>query len=126
MILGIGHDIVDIARIETALEKHGERFLQRTFSDEEVALAEARREAGHYAATLAKRFAAKEAALKALGTGHADGVYLKDVSVTVNEAGAPSLVLFGGALAALPDGARMHVSLSDELPFASAYVVIEI
>jgi holo-[acyl-carrier protein] synthase len=125
MIIGIGHDLVDIRRIEDMLETHGERFLKRCFSEDEVVLAEARRERGQYASTLAKRYAAKEACLKALGCGHADGVYLKDVEVALDAAGAPFLILAGGALTRLPDNARLHVSLTDEPPYASAYVIIQ-
>lgn len=131
MIIGIGHDLVDINRIEALIERFGDRFMQRCFSAEEQALAESRREKGQHSATYAKRFAAKEAFVKALGTGVADGIYLKDIAVTIDALGKPSFALYGGALEALersmPSGGapRIHLSLSDEPPYASAYVIIE-
>lgn len=132
MILGTGTDIVSIDRIGAALEKQGERFLARCFSDGEVAHVEAaakgdpaRRMAGY-----AKRWAAKEACAKALGLGIRDGVALKDFAVANDDMGAPSMALSGGAKERLtlltPGGMTpyIHVSLSDEPPLALAFVVI--
>lgn len=131
MIIGIGHDIVDIGRIEKLLSDYGDRFIQRVFTAEEQYLAESRRGTGLHSATYAKRFAAKEACVKAIGSGVANGVTLKDISVGHNDHGKPHITLSGGALdlakARLPDGhsLRIHISLSDEPPYASAYVIIE-
>ena len=130
MIIGIGSDIVEIGRIGRMLERFGARFLNRIFTDRERALAE-RRGPGALAATLAKRFAAKEATAKALGCGLAAGVQWHEMEVINDEMGAPRLRLHGGAekrLAALiPPGheARLHLTLSDERHHALAVVVIE-
>lgn len=127
MILGIGNDICDIRRIEKTLERYGERFLDRVFTDQERA--RAFRRAGP-ANTLAKRFAAKEAFSKALGTGFRDGVHLKDIGVVNAANGRPSIALTGGAaehLAALtPPGhtARIDLTLTDDYPLAEAVVII--
>lgn len=129
MILGLGSDICDIRRIEKAIARHGDRFLLRVFTDVERARAMSRPE-GVRAATLAKRFAAKEAASKALGTGFAVGIFLSDVGVVNRANGQPTLALTGAAaerLAALvPDGMapRIDVSMSDEYPYAFAQVII--
>jgi holo-[acyl-carrier protein] synthase len=134
VILGIGNDLVDIRRIERTLARHGERFLARVFTDAERARAE-RNAAGPRtpqgrAASYAKRFAAKEAGAKALGTGFAEGVFLRDLGVENLAGGAPTLSLTGAAAARLaaltPPGMRPHVALSmtDEYPYASAVVVI--
>ena len=96
MILGIGNDTVDIRRIERTLERHGERFLERVFTPVERAKAERRTERIR-AATYAKRFAAKEAASKALGTGFRDGVFFRDLGVVNLRSGQPTLALTGGA-----------------------------
>jgi holo-[acyl-carrier protein] synthase len=131
MIIGIGHDIVDIARIEKDLARHQERFTERCFTEKERALATARREKGQEAATYAKRFAAKEALVKALGIGVRDGISLKDIETRNDELGKPSMTLSGKALEklnmAMPEGydARIHLSLSDDAGHASAFVVIE-
>ena len=130
MIIGIGSDIVEIGRIGRMLERFGARFLGRVFTDREQALA-ARRGAGAQAATLAKRFAAKEATAKALGCGFAAGVHWHEIEVINDEMGAPRLRLHGGAqrrLATLvPHGheARLHLTLSDERRYALAVVIIE-
>src|SRR5918997_1887058 len=129
MILGIGNDLCDIRRIETVLERHGERFLQRVFTAAERAKAERRTERLH-AGTYAKRFAAKEAASKALGTGFAAGVFMRDLGVVNLRSGKPTLHLTGGAAARLaaitPPGheARVALTMTDEYPYASAVVVI--
>ncbi len=129
MIIGIGTDLVDIRRIARMLERHGERFLRKVFCEEEVRLARQRGEAA--ACTLARRFAAKEAAAKALGSGFRDGVGWRDICVERDELQRPVLVFGGGAAARLaritPEGHRtcLHLALSDEYPYAQAMVVIE-
>lgn len=132
MILGIGNDIVDMRRIETALSRFGDRFTKRCFDPLEIAKAESRRSGGTHIATYARRFAAKEAASKALGTGFRKGVALRDIVVLTNEQGAPRLELKNGALKRLQDitpqgqHAVLHVTLTDEAPLAQACVIIEI
>lgn len=131
MILGIGNDLIDIRRIEKTVARFGDRFVQRIYTETEQRKAERRRGAGDsYVATLAKRFAAKEAAAKALGTGIRDGVYWRDLGVVNLPSGKPTVVMTGGAadrLAALtPAGMRAQVdlTLTDEYPLAEAFVVI--
>jgi holo-[acyl-carrier protein] synthase len=127
MILGIGSDLVDIGRIEKVIARHGERFLARIFTPTERARAERRT---NRAATYAKRFAAKEACAKALGTGLRGGVFWRDMGVVNLPSGQPTLKLSGGALARLhaitPQGyeARIDLTLTDEGPLAQAFVVI--
>ena len=127
MILGIGSDLVDIARIEQVIARHGERFLARIFTPAERARAERR---ANRAATYAKRFAAKEACAKALGTGLRNGVFWRDMGVVNLPSGRPTLKLAGGALARLhamtPKGyaARIDLTITDEGPMAQAFVVI--
>jgi len=129
MIIGIGSDVLDIRRIEKTIARHGERFLERIFTPAERAKAE-RRAARIRAATYAKRFAAKEAASKALGTGFRAGVFWKDLGVVNLPSGQPTLCLTGGAAARLaaitPPGHRAEVALTmtDEFPYAQAMVVI--
>ncbi len=131
MIIGMGSDLIDIGRIEKTLERFGSRFIQRVFSDAEIGKAERRRAAGTHIATYAKRFAAKEACSKALGTGFSNGVYMKDISVENDACGKPVLRLSNGALARaqalLPPGKTLsiHLTLTDEPPLAQAQVVIE-
>ena len=128
MIVGIGTDLVDIRRIERTIARHGDRFLQRIFTETERELARRRRNSG---ATYAKRFAAKEACAKALGTGLRAGVFWRDMGVVNARSGQPTLALTGGAarrLAAItPAGfePRIHLSLTDDHPYAMAFVVIE-
>ncbi len=131
MILGIGTDICDIRRIEQTLERFGERFLNRVFTEAEMRRAE--RRAGTLrgrASTYAKRFAAKEAGAKALGTGFRRGVFLKDLGVTNLPSGQPTLALTGGAAARLaailPAGhvVDIHLTITDEYPTAQAFVII--
>jgi len=130
MILGIGNDICDIRRIESVLARHGERFTQRVFTDIERAKAERRTERLR-AGTYAKRFAAKEAASKALGTGFRQGVFHKDLGVVNLPSGQPTLRMTGGAAARLsamtPPGHRavIHLTMTDEYPYAEALVIIE-
>ena len=129
MILGIGNDTVDIRRIERTLERHGERFLERVFTPVERGKAERRTERIR-AATYAKRFAAKEACAKALGTGLNRGVYWRDMGVVNLPGGQPTMKLTGGALERLnqitPPGmtAVIHLTLTDDLPLAQAIVLI--
>jgi len=131
MILGIGNDLIDIRRIESVLKRHKERFIQRCFTDEEIAKAESRRSAGTHIDTYAKRFAAKEACAKALGTGFNHGIYMKDIGVINDEDGKPVLVLRNSAekrlRSMIPPGktAHIHLSISDEYPLAQALVMIE-
>lgn len=128
MILGMGSDLVDTRRIERILELYGERFAARLFTSEERTLA-ARRDAP--ALTYAKRFAAKEACAKALGTGIRAGVFFRDMGVVNLPSGQPTLRLTGGALTRLqrlvPSGLRpvLHLTLTDEPPLAQALVIIE-
>jgi holo-[acyl-carrier protein] synthase len=127
MIIGVGTDLIDIRRIERTLERFGERFLVRVFTPAERARAERRIDR---AAAYAKRYAAKEACAKALGTGFRQGVYWRDIGVHNRPSGQPVLELSGGAarrLAALtPAGmsARIDLSLADEPPLGQAVVVI--
>lgn len=127
MILGIGHDLCDIRRIEKAIARYGTRFLTRVFTDEERRKAFSR---AHPERTFAKRFAAKEAASKALGTGFRRGVYLRDIGVVNAPGGHPTLALVNGArtrlLSMTPPAhrVRIDVSLTDEYPLAAAFVVI--
>lgn len=131
MILGTGSDLIDIRRVERTLERFGERFIRRCFTPEEIAKAERRRAAGTHIATYAKRFAAKEACSKALGTGFSQGVFMKDIGVINDPLGRPTLKLTGGALkrlqSMLPAGksAVLHVTLTDEPPIAAVSVIIE-
>lgn len=128
MIIGLGSDLCDIRRVEKTLERFGERFIQRVFTEIEQRKAGSRVGA---ASTYAKRFAAKEACAKALGTGFNRGVFLKDIGVVNRRSGAPTLALTGGAaerLAAItPEGyeAVIHLTLTDEYPMAMAVVMIE-
>ena len=127
MILGIGSDLVDIRRIEETLGRHGERFLSRIYTPLERARAE--RRTGRVA-SYAKRFAAKEACAKALGTGMRQGVFWRDMGVVNRLSGAPTLELTGGARRRLeaitPPGfaARIDLTITDEWPIAQAMVVI--
>ena len=126
MILGIGTDIVSISRIEDIFKRHGERFLARCFTDAERALI------GTDSAAIARRYAAKEAAAKACGTGIGQHITFHDIEILKAESGAPLLALSPAAQAYLAgqhgvDGAavKAHISLSDDPPYAVAYVVIE-
>jgi holo-[acyl-carrier protein] synthase len=129
MILGLGSDIIDIRRIEVAIARHGERFLDRIFTPEERARAD-RRGGRARIATYARRFAAKEAAAKALGTGFSQGVFWRDLGVVNLPSGQPTLRLTGGAAARLaaitPPGHRAEIALTltDEPPYAQAVVMI--
>ena len=127
MILGLGNDLVDIRRIEKSLARFGERFIQRVFTETERKRSEGRAtRVGSYA----KRFAAKEACSKALGTGFRRGVFMRDMGVINLRSGKPTLALTGGALAQLqaitPAGMRAQIdlTLTDEYPLAQAIVII--
>jgi len=128
MILGLGSDLCSIERIQNSLDRYGERFINRVFTDIEIARSE-RRELTR-AASYAKRFAAKEACSKALGTGFRSGVFLKDIGVVNLPTGQPTLALTGGAAARLaaltPSGmaADIHLTLTDDHPWAQAFVII--
>jgi holo-[acyl-carrier protein] synthase len=128
MIIGIGSDLCSIQRIENSLARFGERFIRRVFTETERAKAEGRplTRAGTYA----KRFAAKEAFAKAVGTGFRRGVFMRDIGVVNLPSGAPTLKLTGGALARLdaltPEGhlPQIHLTMTDDYPFAQAFVII--
>ena len=128
MILGIGSDLSDIRRIEASLQRFGERFTRRCFTETERTRSDRKPDR---AASYAKRFAAKEACAKALGTGMRGSVYWRDMGVVNGASGQPTLHLSGGALLRLgqitPGGmvARIHVTLTDDHPWAQAFVVIE-
>ena len=129
MILGLGNDTVDIRRIEQTIARHGDRVLDRVFTPVERAKAERRTERIR-ASTYAKRFAAKEAASKALGTGFRAGVFFRDLGVVNLRSGQPTLQMTGGAAARLaaitPPGhvAQVSLTMTDEYPYASAVVII--
>ena len=128
MIIGLGSDLIDIRRIEKSLERHGERFVSRIFTDVERRKSDGRRAR---AASYAKRFAAKEACAKALGTGIARGVYWRDMGVVNLPGGKPTMQLTNGAAIQLermlPAGMRasIHLTITDDDPLAQAFVVIE-
>ncbi len=128
MIVGIGNDMIDIRRVEKVLERHGERFLDRVFTDIERRRSERRKQR---AASYAKRFAAKEACAKALGTGMSHGVFWRDMGVVNLPTGQPTMALTGGAAerlkAIMPDGHHpvIHVTITDDFPLAQAFVIIE-
>jgi holo-[acyl-carrier protein] synthase len=128
VIIGLGSDLIDIRRIEKTLERHGDRFINRIFTEIEQRKSEAR---AQRAASYAKRFAAKEACAKALGTGLARGVFWRDMGVVNLPGGKPTMQLTGGAAARLqalvPEGMRpvVHLTITDDYPLAQAFVVIE-
>ncbi len=128
MIIGTGSDLCGIRRIQKALDRFGDRFLKRVFTETEIAKAKRR---PLMAPTLAKRFAAKEACAKALGTGFSHGVFLHDIGVVNLRSGQPTLHLTGGAKDQLdrltPPNHKMviHLTITDEPPLAQAYVMLE-
>lgn len=128
MIIGLGSDLIDIRRIERTIERHGTRFIDRIFTDVEKRKSEGRKQR---AASYAKRFAAKEACSKALGTGLSQGVFWKDMGVANLPSGKPTMILTGGAKARLdqmiPVGsyANIHLTITDDFPMAQAFVIIE-
>lgn len=129
MIIAIGSDLCNIERIQNSLDRFGNRFEARVFT--EIERAKAARRPFTKAGTLAKRFAAKEAFAKAVGTGFKAGVFMKDIGVVNLPSGAPTLALSGGAAKRLaqlvPDGheALVHLTLTDDHPWAQAFVIIE-
>jgi holo-[acyl-carrier protein] synthase len=129
VIIGMGSDLCNIERIANSLERYGVRFENRVFTETEIA--KARRRPFTIAGTYAKRFAAKEAFSKAVGTGFKRGVFMKDIGVVNASSGAPTLALTGGAALRLeeitPRGheARIHLTLTDDHPWAQAFVIIE-
>ena len=129
MIVGIGSDLCNIERIQNSLDRWGDKFLNRVFTETERA--KAARRPFTIAGTLAKRFAAKEAFSKAVGTGFKRGVYMKDIGVVNLPSGQPTLSLTGGARARLdalaPDGHAIdiHLTMTDDYPWAQAFVILE-
>ena len=128
MIIGLGSDLIDIRRIERSLERHGQRFTDRIFTHIEQEKSDGRHQR---AASYAKRFAAKEACAKALGTGISNGVYWRDMGVANLPGGKPTMILTNGAAKRLaqlmPDGyePQIHVTITDDFPLAQAFVIIE-
>jgi len=128
MILGLGNDTIDIRRIEKTLAQYGERFTARIFTEIEIRKSDRR---AQRAASYAKRFAAKEACSKALGTGFRRGVFWKDMGVVNEPSGRPTMVLTGGSAIQLgrlvPPGHRpvIHLTITDDFPYAQAIVMIE-
>jgi len=128
VIIGIGSDLCNIDRIQNSIDRFGDRFLNRVFTETERA--KAARRPLTVAGTLAKRFAAKEAFSKAVGTGFKRGVYMKDIGVVNAPSGAPTLVLTGGAKARLdalaPEGhaVDVHLTMTDDHPWAQAFVIL--
>ncbi|KJF69451.1 holo-ACP synthase [Rhizobium nepotum] len=128
MIIGLGSDLIDIRRVEHSLTRFGERFTHRCFTDIERAKSDGRK---NRAASYAKRFAAKEACSKALGTGLANGVFWRDMGVVNLPGGKPTMMLTNGAAerlaAMLPAGhrANIHLTITDDFPYAQAFVIIE-
>jgi holo-[acyl-carrier protein] synthase len=127
MIIGIGNDLIDIRRVEKTLARHDARFTKRVFTEIEQAKSDKRH---NRAASYAKRFAAKEACSKALGTGLSRGVFWRDMGVVNLPGGKPTMALTGGAAKRLaeitPDGhvADIHLTITDEFPLAQAIVII--
>jgi len=128
MIIGLGSDLIDIRRVERSLDKYGERFIGRIFTQIERDKSDRRRQR---AASYAKRFAAKEACAKALGTGISRGVFWRDMGVVNLPGGKPTMKLENGAAKRLADllptgyEARIHLTITDDFPLAQAFVVIE-
>lgn len=133
MIIGIGSDVIDIRRIEKMLERFGEKFEKRVFTEIEQQKAHRRKngiERNNLASTYAKRFAAKEACSKALGTGFRKGVFHKDMGVVNLPSGSPTIALTGGAEKQLKNITKnspsyIHLTMTDEYPYAQAFVIIE-
>lgn len=128
MIIGIGSDLTDIRRIQNSLDRFGERFTNRVYTENERTRSERKPDR---AASYAKRFAAKEACAKALGTGIRRGVFWRDMGVINMRSGQPTMALTNGALerlnAIIPEGMKpvIHLSLTDDKPYAQAFVIIE-
>lgn len=133
MIVGIGCDLANIDRLEETLKQFGSRFLDRAFSEPEKAEIARRKKLSprEYACAAAKRFAAKEACTKALGTGFRDGVFMKDIEIVHQPSGKPEMRLYNGAKKKLDEicqnrQAQVHVTMTDDYPWAQAFVIIEI
>lgn len=128
MIIGIGNDVIDIRRIQRTLDRYGDRFIQRIFTEVEIRKSERR---AARAASYAKRFAAKEACSKALGTGFRNSVFWKDLGVVNEPSGKPTMLLTGGARDRLQamtpprHATRIHLTITDDFPYAHAFVMIE-
>jgi holo-[acyl-carrier protein] synthase len=128
MIIGLGSDLIDIRRIENSIERFGERFTKRIYTEIEQAKSDKRR---NRAASYAKRFAAKEACSKALGTGLSNGVFWRDMGVVNDRFGKPTMKLTNGAgkrlAEMMPSGYQphIHVTITDDYPLAQAFVIIE-
>ena len=128
MIIGLGSDLIDIRRIEKSISRHGDRFIMRIFTEIEQAKSDGRK---NRVASYAKRFAAKEACSKALGTGISRGVFWRDMGVVNDKSGKPAMKLTNGAAKRLaelmPSGYQphIHVTITDDFPIAQAFVVIE-
>jgi len=128
VIIGLGSDLIDIRRVQKTLERHGDRFTHRVFTETERQKSDRRRQR---AASYAKRFAAKEAMSKALGTGISSGVYWRDMGVVNMPGGKPTMALTNGAhdrlMQMMPAGhaPSIHVSITDDYPLAQAFVIIE-
>jgi holo-[acyl-carrier protein] synthase len=128
MIIGLGSDLIDIRRVERTLERYGDRFVERIFTEVERKKSDRRRQR---AASYAKRFAAKEACAKALGTGMRAGVFWRDMGVVNLASGQPTMRLTGGAArrleALVPEGfvPHIHLTITDDWPHAQAFVIIE-
>ncbi|WP_182085641.1 holo-ACP synthase [Aureimonas sp. ME7] len=128
MIIGLGSDLIDIRRIEKTLDRHGSRFTERVYTPIEREKSDRR---AQRAASYAKRFAAKEACAKALGTGLSQGVFWRDMGVVNLPSGQPTMALTGGAAERLarmlPEGHRgvIHLTITDDFPLAQAFVIIE-
>ena len=128
MIIGLGNDLINIDRIEKTLIRFGERFTKRVFTDDEILKSESRKKSVE---SYAKRFAAKEATTKALGTGLSNGVYFKDIGIINNKLGKPSIFLTGGAKERLnkiipnKHKALINLTITDDYPWAQAIVIIE-
>ena len=131
MFVGLGNDLIDIRRIQSVIEKYGKRFLNRIYTEQELHKAYKRKNSSKiYMSTLAKRFAAKEAAAKALGTGFRDGVYWKDIGVVNLPSGKPTIKMKGGAekklISLIPNKYLpvIDLTMTDEYPYAEAFVII--
>tara|TARA_R110002096_G_scaffold435770_1_gene662635 strand:+ start:105000 stop:105407 length:408 start_codon:yes stop_codon:yes gene_type:complete len=128
-IIGLGNDLVDIRRIEKSLDQFDRKFMKRVFTESEIEYCEVK---GNRAANFAKRFAAKEACAKALGTGLAEGIYWKDMCVVNDEFGKPAMRLSGGALKRIEDltpsgmGYQIDLTITDEHPIAQAIVILTV
>ncbi|MEC9392716.1 MAG: holo-ACP synthase [Pseudomonadota bacterium] len=128
MIIGLGNDLINIDRIEKTLIRFGERFTKRVFTDDEILKSESRKKSVE---SYAKRFAAKEATTKALGTGLSNGVFFKDIGIINNKFGKPSILLAGGAKERLnkiipnKHKALINLTITDDYPWAQAIVIIE-